>query len=383
MKYMRLNSTILFVFLLSYLAISCEEKPNYDSVLCKIMTNETNYLNIKYNNEINQIEFLYEGKTILGNISGNTVTFNNDRFSKKNSIKITENDLLINLSINNEDYLVCGTSKKSKDKFDTLENRLNKVLLKKRIDVDSIKLSNYLFEYSKINSLETIESGAIKNKQSSIKDGDIVHVFENYSDNIKKIRSTVYPNKLYEGYFTTILEQKKPFLVCMTINDGVSSGNKFNDVGFSKSQIGEMYHYANYRDEIKIKDYHFFYYDPYSSNIECSYYGYRIVFEKTTKGNWIVSKEGYYSFISNKWLDELIFSNYIKTNIIHNINQNCKKIGVIENGFPNYKKDNYKIINNFFSNVFADEIEEQFDAKTEKKLKEGKGIKIGKTVISW
>jgi hypothetical protein len=374
---------ILIVFLLSFVVLSCEEKPTYDSVLCNIMTNETKFFSIKYYNDINQIEFHFDGKKILGNINENNITFNNDKFSKKNSLKITKDEMLIYLSINNEEYVICGTTIKTKDKFDILQNKLTKVLSKKRTEVDPIKLSNYLFEYSKTNSLEALESSAAKNKVSYIKNGDIIVVFDNYTDDIKKIRSTVYPNKLYEGYFTTILEQKKPFLVCVAINDGTSSGNKFNDVGFSKKQIGDMYHYANYKDAVKVKDYHFFYYDPYSSNIECSAYGYRIVYEKTTKGNWIFSKEGYYSFIYNKWLDELIFSNYIKTHIIPNLNQNCKKIGVIENGLLKYNRDNSTILNNFYSNKFADEIDQQFDAKTEKKIKEGKGIKIGKTVISW
>lgn len=380
---MKRVSKFLIVFFISLTALSCREKITYDSVLCKIMTNETNITKINYFNDVNQLEFLLDGININGIINGNSITFDNDRFSKKNSIKITNNELLIFFKLDNEDYVICGTTDNTVAKYDLLDNRLKKILPEKRIAFDKKKISNYLLEFSKSNSLAVIESSTIKSKRSYIKDGDLVVIFENYSDNIKKIRSSVYPNKLYEGYFTTILEQKKPFLICMSINDGVASGNKFNDVGFTKGQIGGMYHYADYRDEVKVKDYHFFYYDPYSSKIECSDYGYRTVLEKKHTGNWIVSYEGYYSFISNKWLNELIFSDYIKKYVIPNITQNFEKIGVLENGLPNYKNDNRKILNNLCSNVFADEIEQQYDAKTEKKLNEGKGIKIGKTVITW
>jgi hypothetical protein len=164
----------------------------------------------------------------------------------------------------------------------------------------------------------------------------------------------------------------------------MASGNKFNDVGFSKSQIGEMYHYGNYSDKVKIKDYHFFYFDQNSSNVECSDYGYRTVLESTTSGTWIVSREGYYSFISNDWLNEIIFSNYINKNIIPNINSKLKKVGILKNGLTDYDdKNNSRALNNFNTNVSLNEIEQKYDAKTEKKLKEGKAIKIDGAVISW
>jgi hypothetical protein len=381
---MKFKINLFFIILFPFFLTSCKEKLEYNTVFSKIMTNDKEYLDINYEKAQNKIEFLYEGETIIGNIFGNKISFDNKSFSKNNYIEISKNDIKIYLSIKDEDYLVYGTTNNSKVKFEEKENKINKILLEKRINLDPKTLSNFLFKFSKSNSLGNIESGSIKNKKSFIKDGDIVVVFDHYKDNMSKIRSTIYPNKLYEGYFTTILEQKKPFLVCLSINDGMASGNKFNDVGFSKSQIGEMYHYGNYSDKVKIKDYHFFYFDQNSSNVECSDYGYRTVLESTTSGTWIVSREGYYSFISNDWLNEIIFSNYINKNIIPNINSKLKKVGILKNGLTDYDdKNNSRALNNFNTNVSLNEIEQKYDAKTEKKLKEGKAIKIDGAVISW
>jgi len=381
---MKFKINIFFIILLPFFLTSCKEKLEYNTVFSNIMTNDKEYIDINYEKGNNKLEFLYEGEVIIGNIIGNKISFNNNSFSKNNSIEITKNSIKIYFSISGEEYLVYGTTKTSKVKFNEIENKINKELLEKRNNIDPIILSNFLFEFSKKNSLANIESGTNKNKKSFIKDGEIIVVFDHYVDNMSKIRSTIYPNNLYEGYFTTILEQKKPFLVCLSINDGMTSGNKFNDVGFSKDQIGEMYHYGNYSDKVKIKDYHFFYFDPFSSNVECSDYGYRTILERTTSGSWIVSKEGYYSFISNDWLNEIIFSNYINKNIIPNINSKLKKVGILKNGLTDFEdKNNIRALNNFNSNVFSDDIAEKYDEKTEKKLKEGKALKIDGAVISW
>lgn len=90
------------------------------------MTNDKEYLDINYEKAQNKIEFLYEGETIIGNIFGNKISFDNKSFSKNNYIEISKNDIKIYLSIKDEDYLVYGTTNNSKVKFEEKENKINK-----------------------------------------------------------------------------------------------------------------------------------------------------------------------------------------------------------------------------------------------------------------
>lgn len=162
--------------------------------------------------------------------------------------------------------------------------------------------------------------------------------------------------KAYLGEFENYIKNKIPFIINYHFDTLNVSGNRFQDVGLKRKDIGETYHYGNYGGTGDIYDLRFFYYDSINKKIVNAGFGYRYLFNGYRDNRKQLIQKGIYSFYADNWNETLQNSKFCK----YLENEILKKIFDNKNLTIRFPK--HKIWDNGSASIFTDsDLKNKFD----------------------
>lgn len=343
------KTTLIIIIVFS--VISCNKKRIYNTTIYNLTKEDTMSIRVEYDSVDNLIEFEYNKELIVAKINNKKLDFNNNKI-KSDKIKIDNHSISFDLLLENQKMFVGGIAEniELKEENNELINELNDNikddLIDERRKLNANEINSILINKSKK------EFQFKKDDEEIFKDGDLVVLFESKIITEKPKWETDW---LLMYNIKEVIGNKHPFLVVFSNREQVMTGNRFQDGGLSRAQVGGTYDYANYKKTVKFLSAKFLFYNINNSSIYGENINYLIYYSKTENG-WIKEYEGLQDLSNNAIIDSKNDSNFVKNNIINYVLENNSKLknGVIKNNKiiwnNNYSGTFFKGVSFYFNN---------------------------------
>jgi hypothetical protein len=342
------NKTTLIIIIV-FSVISCNKKRIYNTTVYNLTKEDTMSIKVEYDSVDNLIEFEYNKELIVAKLNGKKLYFDNTKI-KSDKIKIDNKSISFDLLLKNQKMFIGGIAENIELKEEN--NQLVKEI-KDNFKDDLIDERRKL-NANEINSIlvkKTKEEFQFKKEDEEIfKDGDLVVLFESKIITEKPKWETDW---LLMYNIKEIIGNKHPFLVVFSNREVDVAGNRFQEGGLTRSQVGATYDYANYKKTVKFLSAKFLFYNIETSSIYVDNINYLIYYNKI-ENEWIKEFEGLQNFSNNEIINNENDASFLKKNIINYIFKNNSKLknGVVKNNKiiwnNNYSRVYFKDVNFYF-----------------------------------